>query len=68
MANEWATNVRNFLRPIGYENYWMSNPGIDKPESEDEGQGDVKQNLAIIRNYMHIRLQRLQEILRMLGG
>ena len=65
--DEWATNVRKLLKSIGYENYWMSNPGLIKEEDENDP-NDIKANLNIKRNYMKLRLQRLQEIFRMWGN
>ncbi len=64
--DEWATNVRKLLRTMGYENYWMSNPGLVKEEVENQ-EDPIKENLSIKRNYMKIRLQRLHEIRRRLG-
>ena len=63
--DEWATKVRAFLRPLGYEGYFITNPGLNKEENED--QTEPMKTLAIARNYMKLRLQRLLEIRRLLG-
>lgn len=64
--DEWATNVRKLLRIIGFENEWMSNSGLDNKEDENTG-NEIKDNLAIKRNYMRNRIIRLQEIKAKLG-
>jgi len=64
--DEWATNVRNLLKPFAYENDWMSNSGLVNEESENQGD-DIKNRLAISRNYMRNRIIRLREIKTRLG-
>jgi len=64
--DEWATNVRRFLAPLGWEAYFTTNPGLNKEEKEDQDD-QIEQRLSIARNYMKIRLQRLLEIRRQLG-
>ena len=65
-SNEWATHVRNYLRTLGWEAYFTTNPGIPKEEPEDQA-NPIEQTLAISRNYYKIRLQRLLEIRKQLG-
>lgn len=62
----WATNIRKLLKTMGYERYWTTNPGLSKEEHEDQN-NPIEQNLAIKRNYMKIRLQRLLELRGKLG-
>ena len=63
--SEWASRCKTSMSMAEYD-LWKSNTGIEKPESEDEQQGDIKQNLAIKRNYIHIRIIRLKEIINKL--
>jgi len=59
---DWVSKCKASLPKAEYD-LLRSNTGIDKPESEDEQQGDIKQNLAVKRNYMYIRIMRLKEII-----
>lgn len=61
LIDEWVSQVENVLKGTEYEKSWKSNTGLVKPESEEQ-ETDIKQYLAVIRNYMTLRITRLQEI------
>jgi hypothetical protein len=61
LIGEWDSQVKVLLRGTEYENFWKSNTGLMKEEPEDQ-KDPIQQSLAISRNYMRLRIIRLQQI------
>ena len=59
--DEWDTSIMKVLKDTKYDGQWVSNAGLTKPEDESKVKG-LDWYLVVWRNYMTLRLKRLEDI------